>query len=221
MAIVEWCVFSVGILRRHCPVRHYCDVMVVEKTRAFNMAETETGAMSTSGEPQDSSYGEFLSLFSRHSRRIYGFIRILVIDANDANDVYQNTAMCLWQKFDNFSPGTSFFAWACQVAQREVLKFRHQKSRHRHFPEELVDLLAANFRSRLDELDRREESLAECMKQLRGEDRVLLEQRYANDRKPMEIAAAQSRSVHSVYRALSKIHDQLLRCIARTMKERH
>jgi RNA polymerase sigma-70 factor (ECF subfamily) len=214
-------VFRVEILGCDRSLWDNCDFTVVEQKRAFNMAETETGAMSTSGEPQDSSYGEFLSLFSRHSRRIYGFIRILVIDANDANDVYQNTAMCLWQKFDNFSPGTSFFAWACQVAQREVLKFRHQKSRHRHFPEELVDLLAANFRSRIDELDRREESLAECMKQLRAEDQVLLEQRYVHDRKPMEMAAAQSCSVHSIYRALSKIHDQLLRCIARTMKERH
>lgn len=174
---------------------------------------------STSRGTQDPSYGDFLALFSRNSRRIYGFIRALIIDANDANDIYQNTTMCLWQKFDTFSSGTSFFAWACQIAHREVLKFRHQKNRHQHFPEELVDLLAANFHARIDELDRREEALEDCVKRLRSDDQRLIELRYFHDQKPKEIATAESRSVFSVYRALSRIHEQLLRCVGRTLEE--
>jgi RNA polymerase sigma-70 factor, ECF subfamily len=183
------------------------------------MAEIEPQRLPISCEAQRSSCDDFLALFSRHSRRIYGFIRTLVIDTNDANDVYQSTTACLWQKFDSFSPGTSFFAWACQIAQREVLKYRHQKNRHRHFPEELVDLLAANFRSRVEELDRREQALGECLQRLRHEDQVLIEQRYFQDRKPKEIAESQSRSVFSIYRSLSRIHDQLLHCVGRVLKE--
>lgn len=183
------------------------------------MAEIESELAPLQSAIQESSCDDFLALFSRHSRRIYGFIRTLVIETNDANDVYQNTTACLWQKFGTYSPGTSFFAWACQIAQREVLKLRHQKNRHRHFPEELVDLLAANFRSRVDELDQREQALGDCLQRLKNEDRVLIEQRYFHDRRPKEIAAAQSQSVFAVYRSLSRIHDQLFRCVGRALKE--
>ena len=182
------------------------------------MAEIDSSGVPARTKTQESSCDDFLALFSRHSRRIYGYIRTLVIETNDANDVYQNTTACLWQKFDSFSPGTSFFAWACQIAQREVLKHRHQKNRHRHFPEELVDLLAANFRSRVDELNEREQALGDCLKRLRNEDRLLIEQRYFHDRKPKEIAETESRSVFSVYRALSRIHDQLLHCVGTALK---
>ena len=183
------------------------------------MSEIESHKVSVRKNSQEPLCDDFLALFSRHSRRIYGFIRTLVIDTNDANDVYQNTTACLWQKFGSFSPGTSFFAWACQIAQREVLKFRHQKNRNRHFPEELVDLLAANFRSRIDELDRREQALGDCLKRLPHEDKVLIEQRYFHDRRPKEIAEAASRSVFSIYRSLSRIHEQLFQCVGRALEE--
>lgn len=183
------------------------------------MAEIDSENMSLCRQAQESSCDDFLALFSRHSRRIYGFIRTLVVETNDANDVYQSTAACLWQKFGSYSPGTSFFAWACQIAQREVLKLRHQKNRQRHFPEELVDLLAANFRSRMDELDRREQALGDCLQRLPHEDRVLIEQRYFHDRRPKDIATEQSHSVFAVYRSLSRVHDLLFRCVGRAMKE--
>jgi DNA-directed RNA polymerase specialized sigma24 family protein len=57
------------------------------------------------------------------------------------------------------------------------------------------------------------------MQRLRREDQQLIEQRYVHDRKPKEIAETESRSVFSIYRSLSRIHDQLLRCVARSLKE--
>ena len=183
------------------------------------MAEIDSGSVPARSKTQDPSCDDFLALFSRHSRRIYGFIRTLVIDTNDASDVYQSTTAVLWQKFDTFIPGTSFFAWACQIAQREVLKYRHEKNRHRHFPEELVDLLAANFRSRADELADREQALVECLKRLKKDDFLLIEQRYFHSRRPREIAESQSCSVFSIYRALSRVHELLLRCVGRALRE--
>lgn len=174
-------------------------------------------ARNTDDEP---AYGDFLALFSRHSRRIYGFVRTLVVDANDANDVYQNTTLCLWQKFGEFRMGTNFFAWACQVARLEALKVRHDKSRSLRFSDEVMDLLAVSVLDRTNEFDQREQALSNCLKRLKQEDKALIEQRYSLDRKPKEIAEANSQSVFAIYRSLSRIHDQLFRCIARKMAER-
>jgi DNA-directed RNA polymerase specialized sigma24 family protein len=82
------------------------------------MAETEGGAM-----PR---YNEFIMEFTRNSRRIYGYIRTLAPDVNDANEVYQNASLVLWNKFESFSPGGNFFSWACQIA---IFEIRSNRSR--------------------------------------------------------------------------------------------
>jgi hypothetical protein len=44
-----------------------------------------------------------------------------------------------------------------------------------------------------------------------------LEQKYFSQRSVVEIAAATTKSVHSIYRSLSRIHDVLLQCVRRVM----
>jgi DNA-directed RNA polymerase specialized sigma24 family protein len=55
------------------------------------------------------------------------------------------------------------------------------------------------------------------MKQLSATDRELLDHKYFSQLSVAEIAAECSRSVHSIYRALSRIHDALLQCVRRTL----
>src|SRR5688572_13921046 len=54
----------------------------------------------------------FAPLFSRNARRIYGFIMTLVFNHQDAEEVFQNTSIVLWNKFAEFRPDSNFFAWA-------------------------------------------------------------------------------------------------------------
>ena len=44
-------------------------------------------------------------------------------------DVFQAANLVLWRKFDQFEPGTNFFAWACQIIRYEVLKYREKYAR--------------------------------------------------------------------------------------------
>ena len=46
---------------------------------------------------------EFARLFSRNARRIYGFIMTLVFNHHDAEEVFQNTNVVLWN--DSSSSG--------------------------------------------------------------------------------------------------------------------
>src|SRR5213595_1653739 len=50
------------------------------------------------GEPSDVDREEFARLFSRNARRIYGLIMTLVFNHHDAEEVFQNTNVILWNK---------------------------------------------------------------------------------------------------------------------------
>ncbi|MCC7086103.1 MAG: sigma-70 family RNA polymerase sigma factor [Pirellulales bacterium] len=162
---------------------------------------------------ETSAHEEFVALLSRHSRRIYGFIMALVVYQQDADEVFQNTSLALWRKHGDFASGTSFWAWACQIAYYEVLRFREKSNRAKAFSGELLPLLASSLLAREEQVTMLEQSLHDCLDRLKEPDRLMVELRYFHERSPKQIARSQSRSVHSIYRALSRIHDQLLQCL--------
>ena len=171
------------------------------------------------GEPSDLDREEFARLFSRNARRIYGFIMTLVFNHHDAEEVFQNTNVVLWNKFADFQPGSNFFAWASRIAYYEVLSLMKQQRRSRTFSDEALELLANEAVALSDQSSERYEALEECLARLDAPDRELLQERYYYQRPPKQIAASQSKSVHAIYRALSRIHNVLLNCVQRNMKE--
>src|SRR5262245_57502343 len=85
---------------------------------------------------------EFASLLERHQTQLFSYIYSLVRDLNDADDLFQQTSLILWDKFDQFDGEKSFIAWSCGVARYEVLNFLRSRSRQRlYFSDELGMLL--------------------------------------------------------------------------------
>ncbi len=81
---------------------------------------------------------EFASRLARHQTQLFGYIYSLVRDLDDADDLFQQTSLVLWDKFDQFDPSRSFVGWACGVARFEVLNFLRTRSRNRlYFSDEL------------------------------------------------------------------------------------
>ena len=72
---------------------------------------------------------EFLELCTPHQRRLYTYIVLMVGDTTAAHDILQDTNLVLWQKFDQFQPGTNFFAFAKEVARYRVLRYRQIHAR--------------------------------------------------------------------------------------------
>ena len=168
-------------------------------------------------EPSELDRDEFARLFSRTARRIYGFIMTLVFNHHDAEEVFQNTSVVLWNKFGDFQPGSNFFAWASRIAYFEVLSLMKQRRRSRTFSDEALELLANEAVSVSEQSSDRYEALEECLGHLTAPDRALLQERYYYQRPPKQIAAMQSRSIHSIYRGLSRIHNLLLECVQRSL----
>ena len=165
-------------------------------------------------DPESADPQQFLRLFMENERRIYGFIASLLPNLVDADDILQETSLVLWQKFDQFRIGTDFVAWACRVAQLQVLKFYEKQGRSRlRFDLETLEAIAKETLAMGPLLEARHQALAKCLDEMTARDRDLLQRRYANDASPQLIAEQVGRSIHAIYKALSRIHDGLLMCI--------
>ena len=161
---------------------------------------------------------DFGRLFVKHQSRIYGFIRSLVVHRSDAEDLLQETASVLWRKFDEFSPGTNFLAWALQVARFQVMYFRQRSSRNvLQFSEEFIDAVSAETVSGADRLSDLQELLELCMDKLPAADHELFDMRYRSDLSAKGIAERLGRPLSTVYNSVNRIRRELAACVERAM----
>jgi RNA polymerase sigma-70 factor (ECF subfamily) len=160
---------------------------------------------------------EFVRLLTRYSSQIYGFILMLSVNRTDAEDVFQETSVVLWEKFDSYQSGTDFRAWACRIAFFKVQSHRRTSGRFRTLSDDAFEAVAADALALVDVNDLRGEALAECLDKLSERDRRILEQKYFGQLTTVQLAEQMSQSTHSIYRALTRIHSQLLNCMQRSL----
>src|SRR5437867_3739647 len=105
----------------------------------------------------------------------------MVPDVGHADDLYQQTALVLWNKFGDFDRRRSFFAWACGVARLEVANFVRARNRQRLFFSSDLNLLLVEAHEEMTdaELADRRDALSRCVGKLNPKDRELLTECYA------------------------------------------
>ena len=81
--------------------------------------------------------------------RLFGYIHSLVRDSNDADDLFQQTAMVLWRKFAEYDPARPFLGWACGVARFEVTNFLRTRGRSKLYFSDDLNLLLIEATERL------------------------------------------------------------------------
>jgi RNA polymerase sigma-70 factor (ECF subfamily) len=160
----------------------------------------------------------FLQLFVANERRIYAFILTLVPFWSDADDLLQETSAVLWRKLDEFHPGSDFVAWALQIARFEVLNYRRRQTRDRGlFSDQTTEALADQAAAWEGAGDDRRDALEMCLMKLNERDRELIRLRYEPGSTTQEVADRVGRSIKAVYKALNRIHEQLLLCIRKRL----
>ena len=163
---------------------------------------------------------EFTRLLAKHQSRIYNYIYTILPNWADADEVFQETSVVLWRKFEEFRPGSNFFQWAARIAYFKVLSYR-KKQKHSFLmgSDAFVELVAEEMSSRADQLVERERALAGCIAKLREKDRDLINRRYAPDGTVKGVADQLGCPVKSIYAALGRIRRALLECVDRACKK--
>lgn len=69
----------------------------------------------------------FNLLAGKYREKIYYFVRRIVVDHDDADDVVQNVFMKVWKNLDSFREDSRFFTWLYRITVNEALSFNKSK----------------------------------------------------------------------------------------------
>jgi RNA polymerase sigma-70 factor (ECF subfamily) len=178
--------------------------------------------MSPAPSNEADSRKRLMALMTRHQRQIFAYIYTLVPDRHDAEDLLQETSVVICEKFDEFTPGTDFVAWACQIAWWRIRYSRQKFARSKVvFDEDVLESVAHTAMTMREELDERHEALAACLQKLPARDRELVLTRYEPGCGVAEAAERTGRSMDAAYKALNRLRKLLHDCVTNELAHAH
>lgn len=163
---------------------------------------------------EDDPRRALVGLMSRHQRAIFAYLYTLVPHRSDAEDLLQETCLTIYEKFDEFEPGTDFVAWANRIAWWKVRQARQKHARSKLiFSESVLESVAETAVSLSEEMDRRHIALERCLQRLNERDRAMILTRYERGHGVAEAAAQSGRSLDAAYKALARLRQLLVDCV--------
>lgn len=164
---------------------------------------------------------EFSEHLQQCQTQLMRYVFALVRNVEDAQDVFQQTCMVLWEKFDEFDQSRSFLAWACGVARFKAREFLKKHCRHRaRFSDEFAERMAeVQLDSTSDEIEARQNALPGCIDKLPPSQQELLMLCYGEHQRVVEVAEKLGRPARGVHNSLRLIREKLFECIERVVRE--
>jgi RNA polymerase sigma-70 factor (ECF subfamily) len=163
---------------------------------------------------------ECAALWTAAQPTIAAFIRTLMPDFQQAEEVLQRVAVMLVRKFDEYDPKRPFAAWAIGFAKNEVLYYRRQKATDKlQFDDDLVEKIAITYEQMAVEVDPIRAALGSCVEQLEGRSRRVIELRYGRGLNSKEIATKMELSSGAVRVLLHRVRTALRLCIEKQIRE--
>lgn len=156
----------------------------------------------------------FLSLFLRSEKEVFRYVAALVPSVTDAEDIVQQTALALWEKFDAYDPAQPFTPWACRFALNKTRQWIERRHRWQALlGGSLAEELARRREVLQPELDNRLRRLDGCMGKLSEDQRRLVEGYYFRREGVERLAARSDRTIAATYKMLQRIRRALQVCI--------
>jgi RNA polymerase sigma-70 factor (ECF subfamily) len=156
-------------------------------------------------------------LFLRYQRMLRAFIRTLVANAQDAEDLLQEVGVIILKSGNQAMDPGEFRRWSRGVARNVMLHYWRSRRRSREVPSdryvELIDAAYARIESETDLWNARGRALADCLGGLDESSRQLLHQRYVRNLPSEAIGREVGKSAVAVRKTLERVRDALLRCI--------
>lgn len=170
-------------------------------------------------EDKNAAQQRFLSLFLRSEREIFRYVAALVPNVADAEDIVQQTALALWEKFDAYDPSQPFTPWACRFALNKTKQWIERRQRWQALLEGgLAEELAQRREELRPEIETRLKHLDGCLNKLPAEQRSMVEGYYYRRDSVEKLAEESGRTVAAAYKTLQRIRQALQTCIENAAK---
>lgn len=165
-------------------------------------------------QPDSRNYG-FNLLILKYQERIYGHIRKMVIDHNDADDVTQEVFIKVHKYIDKFREDAQLYTWIYRIATNECLAFLKKKRQFFFLPildveQQLSNKIDENVLLTGDEIQNR---LQKALLKLPDKQRLVFNMKYFDEMKYTDIAKITDTSVGalkaSYHLAVKKVEEIL------------
>jgi RNA polymerase sigma-70 factor (ECF subfamily) len=166
------------------------------------------------------SHPGFEELLLAHQHRILHYIRSLVGNHHEAEDLLQRTNLVLWRKRASFQAGSNFHAWSSTIARLEFFsQLRRQRRDQRLFTELSRDLPATEGpRTRETMPPDTLLALRDCLRKLPSRDQELVLMRYATNKTLSNYATTLNCRPGTLKARLFKIRESLRKSIEEQLR---
>lgn len=166
------------------------------------------------------SQQDFLRVFLANEREILRYVCVLVPSVTDAQEIVQQTAVVLWEKFDQYDTERPFTPWACRFALNVTRQWIARRQRWKALLESgLAEELASRREQLRSEFDARLVHLNHCLQKLPEDQRNLVEGYYFRQLDAATVSEQAGRTIDAFYKTLQRIRRQLRDCIERAARE--
>lgn len=164
------------------------------------------------------SHDRFLTLFMRHQDDLRAFVGSITSDWTAVDDIVQETATVLWQKFAEYDTTRSFGAWARGIAAVEIRRHRGKTARvPLLMSPEAIAAIDAVWDEHPVPASLRIEALSRCLERVGREPREILAWRYRDGLELQDVAARSGRGIEAVGKMLQRLRAALSECVRRQL----
>ena len=161
---------------------------------------------------------EFLRLFLENQGAIYAFILSMVTRTSDADDIMQETATKMLERFEDFQRGSNFGAWGVTIARYKIMEYHNEKKRNFDLVnKKLLEQISHVASKKVLSMEDRLKALELCLSKLDKKNRGLIHRRYHQGFTIKKIAGELKKPVAGIYKVMSRLHVSLSRCITMTL----
>ncbi|MFK7818202.1 MAG: sigma-70 family RNA polymerase sigma factor [Planctomycetaceae bacterium] len=152
------------------------------------------------------------------------FLRASVSPASAADDIWQDTMVTAWRRWEDYDRSRPFGAWLRGIAAKNVLAWHRQQARqHVMCDEATLEYFSQAF-SRVhhlpgDTFDDKLVALRACIEALPDGYRETIRLRYEEELMPAAVAKRTEKKTETVKKQLQRARAMLLECINRKMAE--
>jgi len=156
---------------------------------------------------------QFAERMIRDQSRLFGFILSLVPNRADAEELFQQASLTLWENWERYDPELDFFPWACGIAHNHVRNFIRSRRRNAvQLDADVIEAIADRGMKLAQDQDDRVTALRECITQLSERSRSAVEQ-YYNGTAVDKIAKEAGDTANAVYKLLRRSREFLHDCV--------
>lgn len=157
---------------------------------------------------------ELSVLWTKAHPIVAAYFRSSLRDFHRAEDLLQETAAVVAEKFTTFDSSRPFTTWVLGIARNKLLHHMRTQSNDKHvFDDTMIGKIAAAYAEMEPEISSMQSALETCVERVQGRSRKLIEMRYVRELTPAKIAALTGMNANAVAVMLHRVRRALRECI--------